>query len=116
MVITISFFYVIVLNKLHFGVSINVLLIGTPTSQTASVTGSCPASPAPMSHNHLIEEPVTVALITTSTPVSTTTVATISESISTISTVSTVVPSIISSVVAAPVRKKKDEIPKVSLL
>lgn len=92
-------------------------MIGTPTSQTASVTGSCPASPAPMSHNHSIEEPVSVALITISTPVSTTTVATISESISTISTVSTVVPSIIStSVVAAPVRKKKDEIPKVSLL
>lgn len=102
---------------MHYGVSINCVLIGTPTSQTASVTGSCPASPAPMSHNHSIEEPVSVALITTSTPVSTITVATISESISTISTMSTVVSSIIStSVVVAPVRKKKDEITKVSLL
>ncbi|VVC28164.1 Hypothetical protein CINCED_3A001985 [Cinara cedri] len=106
---------IIGLAELELGVSANnsTEANGTPTSQTASVTGSCPASPAPMSHNHSIEEPVSVALITTSPPVSTTTVATISESVSTISTVSTVVPSIIStSFVAAPVRKKKDEITK----
>jgi len=89
------------------------VLIGTPTSQTASVTGSCPASPAPTSHNHSIEEPVSVAVITTSTPVSTTAVAIISESISTISTASTVVTTSTASIVAAPVRKKKDETTKV---
>lgn len=92
----------------------NYLQIGTPTSQTASVTGSCPPSPAPISHNHSIEEPVPVAIITTSTPVSTTFVATISESISTISTMSTVVTTTTSaSIVAAPIRKKKDETTKV---
>lgn len=90
------------------------MIIGTPTSQSASVTGSSPTSPAPTSNNHSIEEPVSIAVITTSTPVSTTTVATISESISTISTVSTVVVTTTSaSIVAAPVRKKKDESTKV---
>lgn len=92
-------------------------ILGTPTSQTASVTGSCPASPAPMSLNHSIEEPVSIAVITTSTPVSTTTIATISESISTISTMSTVVTTTTSaSIVVAPVRKKKEETTKVCLI
>lgn len=91
------------------------ILIGTPTSQSASITGSCPASPAPMSNNHSIEEPVAVAVITTSTPISTmSTVATISESISTISTISTVVTTTTStSIVTAPIRKKKEETIKV---
>lgn len=98
-------------------ISIYYVLKGTPTSQTASISGSCPASPAPMSHNHSIEEPVSVAVITTSTPVSTTTtVAIISESISTISTMSTVISTTTSvSIIAAPVRKKKDETTKVCL-
>lgn len=67
-----------------------------------------------MSHNHSIEEPVSVAVITTSTPVSITTIATISESIPMISTVPTVVTIATSaSVVAAPIRKKKEETIKV---
>lgn len=67
-----------------------------------------------MSHNHSIEEPVSVAVIATSTPVSITTIATISESIPMISTVSTVVTiATSSSIVAAPVRKKKEETTKV---
>lgn len=67
-------------------------------------------------HNHSIEEPVSVAVITTLTPVSTTTVAIISESTSTISTVSTVVTTTsTASVVTAPIRKKKDEATKVCL-
>lgn len=67
-----------------------------------------------MSHNHSIEEPVSVAVITTSTPVSITTIATISESIPMISAVSTVVTTATSaSIVAAPVRKKKEETTKV---
>jgi len=125
-----------IFKKKHFC----LIQIGTPTSQTASVSGSCPASPAPMSHNHSIEEPVSVAVIT-STPVSTTIASLISESISTISTVSTVVTTTITttttttttstttnaittttttttttaSIVAAPVRKKKDETTKVCL-
>jgi len=90
------------------------MIIGSPTSQTASLSGSCPASPAPMSHNHSIEEPVSVTVITTSTPVSITTIATISESIPMISAVSTVVTTATSaSIVAAPVRKKKEETTKV---
>jgi len=67
-----------------------------------------------MSHNHSIEEPVSVAVITTSTPVSITTIATISESIPMISAVSTVITTATSaSIVAAPVRKKKEESTKV---
>ncbi|XP_050532523.1 CCR4-NOT transcription complex subunit 3 isoform X2 [Daktulosphaira vitifoliae] len=118
--------------ELELGVSANnsTEANGTPTSQTTSIAGSCPASPAPMSHNHSIEEPLSsiqTAIITTSTPVSITTVTTTCEVVSTISTVSTVVTSIVSStntittpavvVPAAPipvtapasVRKKKEE-------
>uniref|UniRef100_A0A2S2QW76 CCR4-NOT transcription complex subunit 3 n=1 Tax=Sipha flava TaxID=143950 RepID=A0A2S2QW76_9HEMI len=106
---------IIGLAELELGVAANnsAEANGTPTSQTASVTGSCPASPAPMTQNHSIEEPITVAIITTSTPVSTTTVTSISESILTISTVSTVVTTTTAaSIVAAPVRKKKEETTK----
>jgi CCR4-NOT transcription complex subunit 3 len=103
---------IIGLAELELGVAANnsAEANGSPTSQTASLSGSCPASPAPTSHNHSIEEPVSVAVITTSTPVSITTIATISESIPMISTVSTVVTIATSaSIVAAPVRKKKEE-------
>ncbi|XP_060851090.1 CCR4-NOT transcription complex subunit 3 isoform X1 [Rhopalosiphum padi] len=103
---------IIGLAELELGVAANnsAEANGSPTSQTASLSGSCPASPAPMSHNHSIEEPVSVTVITTSTPVSITTIATISESIPMISAVSTVVTTATSaSIVAAPVRKKKEE-------
>lgn len=106
---------IIGLAELELGVAANnsAEANGSPTSQTASLSGSCPASPAPMSHNHSIEEPVSVAVITTSTPVSITTIATISESIPMISAVSTVVTTATSaSIVAAPVRKKKEETTK----
>ncbi|XP_050429834.1 CCR4-NOT transcription complex subunit 3 isoform X1 [Adelges cooleyi] len=110
--------------ELELGVSANssAEANGTPTSQTTSVAGSCPSSPAPTSQNHSIEEPVSVStvVLTASIPVMTTTITTTSESISSISTVQTVVTTTAITTSTAPVlvaaiptplqtRKKKDD-------